>query len=566
MNTKNDSSILQKIGSIIFEGMIITDLKGHILYINQEMLKYFANIGLENILGTQLSTILRHEKINTFMHHQIPIRGIHVSINNVTFKLNAEKMDHLLVFSFQNMMLYETLKEEKKSLGLTVRAISSILDEIDCGVFYIDQQERIIYCNKKMSLFIGKESHSVINKPYSLFLKEISEENSEDTLLQSLHNETKRFSIQSSFYSNGEQFYFSKETTPLYIGNKKIGALCICKELNFQQFKKEKTPSYLTNFDGPYEKYPLPYIELQSKKRAKAYKTFKTALQTNTRLVLYGEKGTGKTRLVYEYIKSTSNKDQNGLFITGEALSEILSISEVEQVLLEKDISWLILDNPQYFNLKHQAQLSHLLHTHKLKNTVKYILLLDDSPENLIMSHQLNINLFYIFAHYTIELPPLRHNIEDLKHLILTYTKNYCDYIGVPNITFTSQQVEKLCTYPFPGNMNELGIFITEIVSSLPSEKELDEKIDQLLASSYRQRSTSTLDSNDVFSSLEKFLGEANVTSLTDMLEMIEKHLIETKLKESNYHITNTAKSLGITRQNLNYKLNKYNLRLNLDL
>ena len=64
------------------------------------MLKYLANIGLENIIGTPISNILQHEKINTFIQHQMSIRGTKISINHVSFKLNAEKMDNVLLFSF----------------------------------------------------------------------------------------------------------------------------------------------------------------------------------------------------------------------------------------------------------------------------------------------------------------------------------------------------------------------------------------------------------------------------------------------------------------------------------
>lgn len=84
-------------------------------------------------------------------------------------------------------------------------------------------------------------------------MKEHVGDNIEDTLLQSLYTETNLFSIQTSFYSNGEQFHFSKETTPIYIGNKKMGALCICKELSFQQLKTKNTLPSITSLESSIE-------------------------------------------------------------------------------------------------------------------------------------------------------------------------------------------------------------------------------------------------------------------------------------------------------------------------
>ena len=102
------------------------------------------------------------------------------------------------------------------------------------------------------------------------------------------------------------------------MGNEKVGALCICKELNFQQYSNESTLSYVTNLELSFKKYSLPFITIQSKKSTRAYETFKTALQSKKSIVIYGEKGTGKTRLVYEYIKNARTKEDHGLVITGE--------------------------------------------------------------------------------------------------------------------------------------------------------------------------------------------------------------------------------------------------------
>ena len=191
---------------------------------------------------------------------------------------------------------------------------------------------------------------------------------------------------------------------------------------------------------------------------------------------------------------------------------------------------------------------------------INYIMLLDDTPENLFMNNRLNIDLFYNFANYAIELPPIRHNIKDLKHLILTFTSNYCDYIGVPQIVFTASQIEKLCIHRFPGNMNELGIFITEIASSFPSEEELDEKIDKLLASSYKFQTNSLIDSKNESISLSNLLSETNAASLTEMLEMIEKQIIKkTKAIKLSYY--KYSKKFKNHQQNLNYKLKKYDQR-----
>ncbi|RKJ34661.1 AAA family ATPase, partial [Butyricicoccus sp. 1XD8-22] len=51
-------------------------------------------------------------------------------------------------------------------------------------------------------------------------------------------------------------------------------------------------------------------------------------------------------------------------------------------------------------------------------------------------------------------------------------------------------------------------------------------------------------------------------TNLTEQLALFEKQYIEQNLIKNGNHITNTAKSLGISRQSLQYRMKRLNIRL----
>ena len=50
--------------------------------------------------------------------------------------------------------------------------------------------------------------------------------------------------------------------------------------------------------------------------------------------------------------------------------------------------------------------------------------------------------------------------------------------------------------------------------------------------------------------------------SLTEQVEAFEKEIIANTLASANFHITNAAEMLGITRQSLNYKIKKYEITI----
>lgn len=55
--------------------------------------------------------------------------------------------------------------------------------------------------------------------------------------------------------------------------------------------------------------------------------------------------------------------------------------------------------------------------------------------------------------------------------------------------------------------------------------------------------------------------GDLNNNNLNDLLNKYEREIIIKHLKEFDYNITKTASSLGISRQNLQYRIKKHNIK-----
>ncbi|MBL4889418.1 MAG: sigma-54-dependent Fis family transcriptional regulator, partial [Candidatus Lindowbacteria bacterium] len=130
-----------------------------------------------------------------------------------------------------------------------------------------------------------------------------------------------------------------------------------------------------------------------------------------------------------------------------------------------------------------------------------------------------------------IDVPPLRKRQEDiisiLKHLI-------------PGVAIDSESMAILCDYGWPGNIRELKNF-TERIKVL---------------------GTDIISAED----LPGRLGDAETVEvdsdlpLPDKLKAYEKEHIEHALQSCNGSRNKAAKQLGISRQALQYKLEKYGM------
>ncbi|MBF0312122.1 MAG: sigma-54-dependent Fis family transcriptional regulator [Oligoflexia bacterium] len=63
----------------------------------------------------------------------------------------------------------------------------------------------------------------------------------------------------------------------------------------------------------------------------------------------------------------------------------------------------------------------------------------------------------------TLEIPPLRKRIEDVKLLIEHYFRNGIDGTDINNISLGSSAIEALCRYDFPGNVKELKTILLSL-------------------------------------------------------------------------------------------------------
>jgi DNA-binding NtrC family response regulator len=145
-------------------------------------------------------------------------------------------------------------------------------------------------------------------------------------------------------------------------------------------------------------------------------------------------------------------------------------------------------------------------------------------------------DLLYRINTIQIEVPPLRDRVDDIPVLAYHFIRSYCDKYNKPVKKISTQALEKLSNYPWPGNIRELQHSIEKAV---------------ILSDS------SLLGPSDFsFNTASKGIMGADNTTLEEM----EKKLITESIKRHDNNLSIVASKLGITRQTLYNKLKKYDL------
>ncbi len=144
-------------------------------------------------------------------------------------------------------------------------------------------------------------------------------------------------------------------------------------------------------------------------------------------------------------------------------------------------------------------------------------------------------DLYYRIKVLEIEIPALRHHREDIADLVNLFLERY----AINPVHFSSEALDALIKYPYPGNVRELEHIIQRVIT-LARGKVID--LSELPEEVRHYQATT-----------QGTLGES--------LEAMEKEMLLSALEKSGWIQTRAADLLGISERVLRYKMKKYGLK-----
>lgn len=376
----------------------------------------------------------------------------------------------------------------------------------------------------------------------------------------------------------GQSIRAINSTMPIKNKNEIIGAVDVSRYIDFPYQREDITIEIKNNTESK-SLYTVDDIITNSQSMDIIKKRIPMIADTDSSVLIYGETGTGK-ELVAQSIHSSGKRkykrfiSQNCAAIPGNLLESILfgttkgsyTGAENKPGLFEvANGGTLFLDEINSMEISVQTKLLKAIEEKKITRLgsykpvdidVKIISAVNEMPIKCIEENKLREDLFYRLSVVQLNIPPLRERINDLFFLVSHFIEYYNKKMG-KNIINIEDDVEKLFrNYSWPGNVRELKNVI-EGAFNIASSRFIQ----------YRDLPEYMTDYCNIRKNLFKVyeitdtnLFKENPFSLDEALGKYEKMLIMEAISHSD-SLVEAASILGITKQSLNYKLLKYELK-----
>lgn len=305
--------------------------------------------------------------------------------------------------------------------------------------------------------------------------------------------------------------------------------------------------------------------------------------KTDSSVLIYGKTGTGK-ELVAQAIHNLSDRcskpfisincaaipgtllesilfgtvkgsytdaaDRAGLFEQGEGgtlfLDEINSMDVTMQVKILKAIE--------------DRYIRRIGDTKNIITDIRILSAVNENPDRLIETQRLREDLYYRLGTVIIELPSLKDRKKDIRVLMNHYINFYNNKMKMKIHEVDPSVYEILENYSWPGNVRELRNVIENFYNSISetgiiTQDQISSKIKKAAACYSREP---LADGEEGFGNAREKFYES--MSLRQAVDEFEKKLILKALKSNNGIAAYAAKTLKVSKQTLQYKLDKYHL------
>ena len=326
----------------------------------------------------------------------------------------------------------------------------------------------------------------------------------------------------------------------------------------------------------------------KSKVMQEVYKLIGQVAESDVTVLIRGESGTGKelvARAIYQHsqrinspflaincaaipetlLESELFGHEKGAF-TGASKRRIGKFEQCHQgtILLDEVGDMTLSTQAKILRVLQEGEFERIGGNETIKVDVRVLASTNRKLEELIKEGKFREDLYYRLKIMAIVLPPLRERKEDIQELTEYFFHLYNRQLGTQVSYIDPSIFNKLLSYTWPGNVRELAntikrglilskgdvltvedmIFDTEGgTTSFANEEELERNLNKML--------------DPLFSDILRFWG----TGLhSNLLEKVEKFLIQKALAETGENQVQAAKLLGISRNTLRHRIEKYRL------
>jgi DNA-binding NtrC family response regulator len=227
--------------------------------------------------------------------------------------------------------------------------------------------------------------------------------------------------------------------------------------------------------------------------------------------------------------------DQPGVLRT--AVGGTLFLDEVGDLPLDVQ--------PKLLRFLEQGEVLPVGDTRPQRVDVRVVAATNADLEQRVAEGRFREDLFYRLSVIRIHVPPLRDRREEIPHLSTFFLREASERLGKPGVRLSPDTLDLFDEFQWPGNVRQLRNEVQRAVAMAPPTGVITP---DLLSPGL----AATLDSAD---SLPRARGRRK--TLAAAVEELEREMIEGALGRSAGNISETARTLGLTRRGLYLKMQR---------
>ena len=227
--------------------------------------------------------------------------------------------------------------------------------------------------------------------------------------------------------------------------------------------------------------------------------------------------------------------DQAGVLRT--AVGGTLFLDEVGDLPLDVQ--------PKLLRFLEQGEVLPVGDTRPQRVDVRVVAATNADLESRVSDGKFREDLFYRLSVIRIHVPPLRDRREEIPHLSTFFLREACERLGKPGVRLTAETLDIFDTFAWPGNVRQLRNEVQRAVAMATPESSINPDL-----------------LSPVFG-LQEMASDAGPrsrhrrTTLAAAVEKIEREMIQSALERSSGNISETARTLGLTRRGLYLKMDR---------
>lgn len=455
--------------------------------------------------------------------------------------------------------------------------MAEIFDNINEGIYILNRKGDYIYCNNAFLKMVGATREEALSlNAFQL----IPEGQVSVSVAVTAFTEKKKVSVVNNVLTPKGYHYRQLATaTPIFGSGGEVEYMLV-ETVRLDLLAKRYQQAILYEDDSTIE------VPALSPERARAKETIiadspamqailQTAAQvaqTDSTVLISGETGTGKEVLAKYIHRNSSRADAPIIEINCAALPENLLEAELfgytkgaftgalntgKPGLIEAAHGGtLFLDEINSMELTAQAKLLRVLEDNCIRRigakeekqvNVRIIAAVNEDPEGCVERNKIREDIFYRLCVLRYDIPELYRRKGDIPLLMEYFRKHYNKKFHKQIMAYSSEVQDIFLAYNWPGNVRELK---------------------NVIESAFHNNHTAILTRNDIPNYILSRLAvdtmhaeDVRGLPLHEMLARYEVLLIEDAYRRNGGSLTKTAAELQVSKQNLAYKMKKYDIR-----